>query len=767
MANEKMEFDIVVNGVAAKNSIKDVEKAQDDLERRTVKSASIILSSWVKIGAAVTGAAFSMKKALDAAKDIDTLETKLKVATKSSELMRSKFDELSTVSDVMGLSLESLAGSYAKFKIASDLAGTSATDTEKIFYSVATASSAMKLSADETEGVFKALEQMMSKGTVQTEELKGQLGERLPGAFSLAAKAMGVTTAELGKMLEQGQVMASDMLPKLADELNKTFAEGAVDASNSLQASYNRLGNSFTNLKGVINQTLKNLGIIEYFSSAVKKVEEFTGWLWKSSKALEEMNDNERGREKIELQTKINALTKEMADRDSIFSKVMSANRQREINILSAKLKKLDELEKKLDEETKQITDSEKTKTDAIQKANADSIKSKKAEEEAIKRNKLAVKEAEAAERERLSSQKKFSNEYLEVLTNQTEYELSQLGQQYEEYSKYIEDKAQLNEWFDKRSAEIIANSEETKAREEQAENALEIQDEFSEAYLRSLMSDKEFELTQLAEKYNEFAKHVEDKAALDEWFSNETKRILKEDEKATDEYKKLKEETFDSLTNSFMEFAKTGKLSFTDMANSIIADLLRIQVQKAVVSAVTGIGGFLGFHTGTAEVKHTGGAVGGGSNIPSYHTGTSNIRGDERLAKLQVGEAVVNRTGTQNNKEAINEMNKGKKIKIPDVPSYHTGFTPTYVKDEQVAKQSVSESVVNQTSTQGAAESANNSKTINQGNTVANITFEVKAIDSASFNQYLVKERNTIENIINKSISTNGSVNKTIKQSV
>jgi tape measure domain-containing protein len=48
-------------------------------------------------------------------------------------------------------------------------------------------------------GIFKALEQMLSKGNVQAEELRGQLGERLPGAIYFSAKALGVTTRELNK----------------------------------------------------------------------------------------------------------------------------------------------------------------------------------------------------------------------------------------------------------------------------------------------------------------------------------------------------------------------------------------------------------------------------------------------------------------------------------------------------------------------------------------------------------------------------------------
>ena len=56
---------------------------------------------------------------------------------------------------------------------------------------------------------------MISKGKVQAEELRGQLGERLPSAFQLAAKAMGMTTAQLDKFMADGKLTAEDLLPKL------------------------------------------------------------------------------------------------------------------------------------------------------------------------------------------------------------------------------------------------------------------------------------------------------------------------------------------------------------------------------------------------------------------------------------------------------------------------------------------------------------------------------------------------------------------------
>tara|TARA_R110000787_G_scaffold95634_3_gene198736 strand:- start:593 stop:2578 length:1986 start_codon:yes stop_codon:yes gene_type:complete len=90
-----------------------------------------------------------------------------------------------------------------------------------LFTSVMSISKAFGMSMDDTKGTFKAFTQMLSKGNVQAEELRGQLGERLFGAFNLAAKAMGMSTQELNKALEQGQVTAKEMLPKLIPIMDK------------------------------------------------------------------------------------------------------------------------------------------------------------------------------------------------------------------------------------------------------------------------------------------------------------------------------------------------------------------------------------------------------------------------------------------------------------------------------------------------------------------------------------------------------------------
>jgi tape measure domain-containing protein len=149
------------------------------------------------------------------------------------------------------MDLQSVADGY--LKITANAKGTSLAGEESrhIFSSVAGASRALGLSADETNGILRALGQMMSKGTVQSEELKSQVGEHLPGAFQIAARAMGVSTAELSKMLEGGKVIADDFLPKFAAELEKTFPPGEK-AMAGMTAETERLKTAMFELKTTV-----------------------------------------------------------------------------------------------------------------------------------------------------------------------------------------------------------------------------------------------------------------------------------------------------------------------------------------------------------------------------------------------------------------------------------------------------------------------------------------------------------------------------------
>ncbi len=150
----------------------------------------------------VSEAALLPKAILDAGIALDSLQRSF-VAIAGSQFGAIDFIEyLREESDRLGQSFYDLAPAFRSISAAARGTALEGEPVRKVFSAIVEASTALGMSSDQTSGALNALGQMISKGNVQAEELRGQLGERLPGAFQLAARAMGVSTKELGKMLE-------------------------------------------------------------------------------------------------------------------------------------------------------------------------------------------------------------------------------------------------------------------------------------------------------------------------------------------------------------------------------------------------------------------------------------------------------------------------------------------------------------------------------------------------------------------------------------
>lgn len=148
--------------------------------------------------------------------------------------------------DRLGLALGETAKQYMQMVAASQGTALQGQATRDAFIGIVTAMTALGKGSEETGRALTAVQQMMSKGKVASEELKGQLGEVLPGAFNLAAQAMGKTTTEFSKMLDDGDVLASDLLPKLAAKLKEMYGAAAGQGSEGLAANLNRLRTAWT-----------------------------------------------------------------------------------------------------------------------------------------------------------------------------------------------------------------------------------------------------------------------------------------------------------------------------------------------------------------------------------------------------------------------------------------------------------------------------------------------------------------------------------------
>jgi tape measure domain-containing protein len=161
---------------------------------------------------------------------------------------------LKDTSDRLGISLIAAVEGFKTLSGAASQAGLTNNQTREVFENVAKSVAAFGLSSEDAKGVFLALGQIISKGTVQAEELRGQIGERIPGAFAIAARSIGVTERELNKMLQTGQVTAKDFIIPFTKELAK--AASAADGPDGLTQKVNRISNAFEILKTRIGRGL-------------------------------------------------------------------------------------------------------------------------------------------------------------------------------------------------------------------------------------------------------------------------------------------------------------------------------------------------------------------------------------------------------------------------------------------------------------------------------------------------------------------------------
>jgi len=215
----------------------------------------------------VTLFATLVKDIFQTTKELQSLDNALKQVTATNEVFARSQSFLREISEDYGLEINGLTKQFTQFYVSAKdkLSGT---EIENIFRSISKAGATMGLSVDSQQRAFLALNQMMSKGTVQAEELRGQLGEALPGAFGIMAKAVGVTEKQLSGMMKSGQLLSDEVLPKFAKQLEKTYGIETVERVETLNASTQRLSNTWTDFVRNLNDS-ETGGISVFFKTII------------------------------------------------------------------------------------------------------------------------------------------------------------------------------------------------------------------------------------------------------------------------------------------------------------------------------------------------------------------------------------------------------------------------------------------------------------------------------------------------------------------
>ncbi|MDR1660428.1 MAG: tape measure protein [Desulfovibrio sp.] len=208
-------------------------------------NAADMLTNKVKTLVAAYASFQTVKDIAQTSIKIDSLEKSFYAITGSMGGARGEMAYVREEAQRLGLDFMALADSYKGFSAAAKFADMDAVSTKEIFTSISEASTVLGLSGEKTRLVLMALEQMISKGKVSMEELRRQLGDSLPGAFELGAKAMGMNLQEFNKLVSTGNLMTDEFLPKFAATIKETFGPGLEEAIKTPRAELQRLSNEF------------------------------------------------------------------------------------------------------------------------------------------------------------------------------------------------------------------------------------------------------------------------------------------------------------------------------------------------------------------------------------------------------------------------------------------------------------------------------------------------------------------------------------------
>ncbi|EGC2429342.1 tape measure protein [Escherichia coli] len=308
-----------------------LNKLRSQTKTASINNTSDAFNNLASNAIKLSGAFYSVMGALNAYKAIMNAGLKRDSAQRAAKfVLGDKASEAETfirgLADKTGLNISEGLSSYAKFAAGAQ-GSMSQEQTQQLFGNATAMSRLMGLSNDELNGILKAFEQMASKGKIQAEELRGQLGDRMAGAFKLFAEALGMTATELDAAMKNGKVLSADTLPKVAKQMGLMIdkAGGWAEVAKSTQTALGKLANNwddtmvkiFSGSQDELNGFLSSLsnllsemgmsssiagdaigGLIDMLKAGVDDIRVFNntieGWILQTKKFYYSLDDTKR-----------------------------------------------------------------------------------------------------------------------------------------------------------------------------------------------------------------------------------------------------------------------------------------------------------------------------------------------------------------------------------------------------------------------------------------------------------------------------------------
>jgi len=217
--------------------------------------------------------------------ELDKQRLALKLVTQDGASYQQGLAFINETSRELAIPQELITKQFTQLSASVLGAGGNIKDAETAFLGIAAGIRGTGGSLEDLDGALRATAQVFSKGKVSAEELRQQIGERLPGAFTLFAKAIDKTPQQLDKALEDGSVSLQDFLTfarKLYEEYgenSKILAKGPESAGDRLKTALSRLSESVGRLLKPIGAAFQSIfaDIVNSIDGAARGLARFFG----------------------------------------------------------------------------------------------------------------------------------------------------------------------------------------------------------------------------------------------------------------------------------------------------------------------------------------------------------------------------------------------------------------------------------------------------------------------------------------------------------
>ena len=237
------------------------------------------------IGAQVGGVRQALGGTAEYAASLAKLRIALKGVTTSQQDYENALRFITESTRRFAIPQEIITRQFTKLQASVQGAGGNLEDTKTAFNGIVAATRATGGSLQDIDSALTATAQVFSKGKVSAEELRQQIGERLPGAFTLFAASMGKTPQELDKALEKGEVSLLDF-QRFAESIFKKYGETAKVIASSPEAAGDRLAVALSEMNEAVGRILRPIGaafqevftgIVETITAAATALDNFLG----------------------------------------------------------------------------------------------------------------------------------------------------------------------------------------------------------------------------------------------------------------------------------------------------------------------------------------------------------------------------------------------------------------------------------------------------------------------------------------------------------